>query len=142
MPEYLNNIYFIVSAILVYLLLALQSAVSISQYARNVYDKIIKELSTLIRKNKQADRAVNFIGKIVIPGTGHFVLKFINVLNTVSSTLIRFDKFLQDEVYGNIGEPVNYSALLLRKLYEGESRVWVIYSVISIVAFYFILTIF
>lgn len=142
MIENLNNTYFIAAVLMNYVFLILFSSILTSEYVRNIYQKTKEKLSGVIRKNKYAEQIFNFIVRKVLPAIKVLVIKFVHVLHSISIIYNKIDLFIQNEIFGNLDEPVNYSALTLRKLYEVNSRLWVIYSIISMVAFYFILTIF
>ena len=142
MIENLNNAYFIAAILLDYLCLILLSAILISVDVRNIYQKIKDKLSGIIRKNNYAEQIFTFIFRKVLPVIKVLVFKIIHVLHSISIIFDKIDLFIQNEIFGNLDVPLNYSALSLRKLYEVNPRLWVIYSIISMVAFYFILTIF
>lgn len=83
-------------------------------------------LIILVNTNKSAADIYNSVLK------NDIAVKTLNLFNTIRKLInkLRFK------------DPVNYTILLIRKPYNDNLNDWIIYSGVSIVAFYFILTVF
>lgn len=142
MIEALNNTYFIISAILVYLLCLLIILINTLDAAAAIYTRLKGKLLNLINKNIRTQQLYKTITDKIIPALILYLKKTETLLTSISLPFLKFDSFIEHGIFQNIDTPVNYSALLLRKLYDGNPGIWLIYSSLAIVAFYFILTIF
>lgn len=79
----------------------------------------------------------------------HIIIKLnVHAANVYSNIIqkLPFLNFLSSSVLKKIldilAEPLHYIILLIRKPYNDSIRHWIVYSCLTIVAFYFILTIF
>jgi hypothetical protein len=142
MIEGINITYFVIFSILLYLYLLLFGAVNINSYAGCLYAKLKANINVLVGKNNTVQNIFNTTRIKIFPFIAISFSTSIKYLHAFSIYLDRFDIALKIKVVDYLDEPVDYLALILRKLYDGSPRIWLVYSSLVIVVFYFILTVF
>lgn len=142
MIEVVNITLYIVLSIIVYLFLLLYSAILIYEKAGKLYLQLISWLKSLIKKNDNVEEVFKTLRNKVTPQIKGAFSVALNSLNTFSLFIDKFEQFNKQKGGYYPAEAVNYSALALRKLYDGSPQVWLVYSSVAIVVFYFILTVF
>jgi hypothetical protein len=78
----------------------------------------------------------------VLPSLSAALSAGVNNLHYFSLYIVKFEHVLKTKGGYYPSEAVNYTALALRKLYDGNPQIWLVYSSLIIVVFYFILTVF
>ncbi len=142
MIESINITYFFIFSSLLFLYLLLFSIIKISGKAEELYNKIKSGVNTLISKNKQAEEAVKLFYSKFLPALNKIFSIAIKNLYSLSLYINKFEIVLKSKGGYSPSDAVNYSALALRKLYDGNAQLWLVYSSLVIVVFYFILTVF
>ena len=141
MSESINiTAYYIISGIL-YLCLALNLTVNSSRFGGELYERSKEKIKgIIIRLPVLRTMFIQF---------DKFVLKPVTLASRFSVTLLlkigivffRLDIFVSRHDSTLPGETVNYSALLLRKLYNENVQLMLSFALMGIVVFYFILTV-
>jgi len=139
---YFNINLFIVLITVIYLYMILFTLINLSQAVRVFYNKLLDKLNALINKNKKVGGVLDFIKSKILFYMNkalRIVFKFLLIL---SYYIFKFDLYIIKNDSVLVDEPVNYTALVLRKLYTENIRTVIVYSSLVLVIFYFILSVF
>ena len=138
MIENINISIYIVLIVIVYLFVILVSLYNSGSAFRNFVDSFISGLQKIkVLKNIQ-----EFISGKILPVIRFSVSILIKVLSGVSEFTCRVDEFLSGSNKVIFAQPVNLTALVLRKLYGENEQIMLAAAAGIIVVFYFILTVF
>jgi hypothetical protein len=142
MIESVNIIYFWIFTVMLYLYLLLFSIIKINAKAKELYVKIESNVCTIITNNNGVNSVYELIYHKVLPSLSAALSAGVNNLHYFSLYIVKFEHVLKTKGGYYPSEAVNYTALALRKLYDGNPQIWLVYSSLIIVVFYFILTVF
>ena len=142
MIESINITYISIFAVLLYLYLFLFTGVRTNSKAGELYEKVRSGLRSKINKNDKLRGIFEFAGNKCLPAISSKFYTGLRYVHTFSLFIHRTELFLTGKAGYYPAEFMNYSALALRKLYDGSPQVWLVYSSLLIVVFYFILTVF
>lgn len=142
MIESVNITYFWIFAALLYVYLLLFSVIKINAKAKELYAKIESNVCSVITKNNGVNSVYELIYHKILPSISTAFSNGVNYLHSFSLYIVKFEHVLKTKGGYYPSEAVNYTALALRKLYDGNPQIWLVYSSLVIVIFYFILTVF
>jgi hypothetical protein len=141
MAELINiTAYYVISGIL-YLCLAVFIAVNFSRLGGELYERSKEKIKGIIIKLPPVRSLIINLDRFVWQPARLASRFSAALLLKIGIVFLRFDIFVSRYDSTLPGESVNYSALLLRKLYNEKVQLMLSYSIIGIVVFYFILTV-
>jgi hypothetical protein len=136
-----NPFYFVLIA-LMYLFLVIFTVLRLSKTDRKIYYAFLDRINAFIHKNKKVFVVFDFIKYRLLFYFGKALAIIFKFLKIFSYYIYKLDLLLKRNDFVIIGEPVNYAALVLRKLYTENVQAAIVYISLVIVLFYFILSVF
>jgi len=140
MIESLDSTIFYIISILIYISLIFYSSVIGVPAVRGYFENFIQIIKENLTKNQLLIKVVSIIEKIF--GVIKLVFKkILYILFIISGFAGKIDYNLGKNDAKIIGDPINYFALILRKLYGEDLQTSIVFASAALVALYFILSI-
>jgi hypothetical protein len=142
MIESVNLTAYIILCVLLYSFLIKFILINSNQHIRELYEKVNLFIYSLITKNIKVKGILHSIyTNIILPSRTVFI-KVLVYLKISCEGLFDFTASLDEKFHSGLGQSADYASLTIRKLYDGNAQLYIVYSTAVIVVFYFILTVF